>query len=265
MNEEEKIINAYITSGHADSNYESKRRSDEAKERQFTFEAYAYDFITQRNKKELRPACNAGPDFIIDHYDHAINIEAVAPDFRNPITERKENSRFENDCFDQDQDLEHWSTGVFDKTKKYNKYLQNGFVQKIDINIIAISNITFGSNFSCNELQNHWPLLCQYLFDIDFSTKIINPQTGEQCFVSRENFKKTRGGKVETNIFLQPKHGHISAILLFDYIQKKWHMIHNPLATHPIQKEYFYDLDHVFCECNEQWRTLTRKRDNNLI
>lgn len=254
---EEEIINAY---DHADTHYAAERQRGGTKERQRTFEAYVYDFITKNNQKTLEAARNEGPDFVIDNGDHKINIEAVAPEFRNPIA--RDDDCFESGFLDPDKDLERWSTGIYDKTTKFKTYLdEKKLITPNDINIIAISNITNGSSLSAKCIATGYPLICQYLFEINFNEIEITQKTGERQFTSRASFKKTNGSKVETNIFLQDKNSHISAIMLLDYHNKEWTMIHNPLAKKHLNKDYFHSVNHISYSCSGN--TCSLKRDKN--
>lgn len=254
--DEHQLLDRFIDSHCADKHVKEEIKHSYHKIKQRLWEAIVYDYLVSHEK--TIQCHDTGPDFIITNHTRKINIEAVAPRFDKQITEFQDTDNFESGIINTDNYLARWSTGLFDKSKKYKEYIDNNVISQNDINIIAISNTTSTDplDFYCGGI-NSPPRILEYLYPINFQEILLNKK-GKTEYASRINFKKNQNQKstsVPTGVFQEESFQHISAVLTYDYHSTKdWILIHNHNAQNKLYKNEL--------PCQQEWAAAPCKKGN---
>lgn len=174
------------------------------------------------DRLELNPSSSAmGPDFRLEYEGKVVWVEAVCPDPEGIPAEYLRDSQPGDPpvvrSVPVDEILLRWTSGLYDKKRKFNNYEDSGLVSSQDCQVIAINGCRLGIiGIPMREGITTLPWPVEAVLPIGPFQVSIARETGETVdsgFSYRNRLPKPSGAEVSTDNFFDPGYAHISAVI----------------------------------------------------
>lgn len=206
---------------------------------QKTWEMYMGNVLLSNGFVLARAGRNA-PDLKINHSERPnVWIECVCPE-KGAQADRVPEMVYGMAVNVPEEEMLLRITNSFEeKSKKFQKYIEDGVVNSDEPRIIAINRADL------DHVDSEPPLIIKALFAVGHLALRFNPdrsEVTERFYTHRPKLVKKSGGEVLLGHFLDDKHKHISAVIYTDrtvlnrpeYIGSECLLIHNPHAEVPL-------------------------------
>ena len=197
-----------------------------------------------QEKKKLQKVGDCGPDIlIIEPGGNKIWVEAIAP-AQGEGPDKVPNMEGSG-WIPEEKVILRIRSAIEEKYQKYLFYLERGYILDTEPYVIAINS--FKIEYAHKDSDPSY--IIQAVFPIGVPTLWINPSTGNKLregYQHRTEIIKTKGSKVETDIFLQDKYEVISAVIYseiwpYEYpsrLGSRVRLVHNPKAINRIRNSW---------------------------
>jgi hypothetical protein len=244
-----EVCKRYISAGLGDANAEQNLLSDNTyKYWQQLSEVLLADQLAKAGLDPIHKS--EGPDFLIERDGKKIWIEVITPE-PNGIPNEWINHVSGTVTFPHEAILLRWTAAIKEKAEKLQSYLKSGLVKPEDAYVIAVNSRLlrgFGGVFPELHGISQFPFAVEATFRVGPYGIKIDPSTLKTVGSGHQDrlfIPKSNGAQVPANTFLDPNFSSISAIWAVDVDElllleqtRPMVIVHNPLATNPIPKNF---------------------------